>query len=261
MPSLAETQALFRNAIASDTAHDIDRMLRAPRSAADRLTIYRRHFRESFRRHLRGRYPTLEWLIGTPLMVGLADRLLRQSPPRAPSLAEYGEQLIGLVSEVGADGIPIYAADVAKLDWQLGTIAVEIELSELPISSLSGIPADRLGDLVLGLQPGLAYVSSEWPVDELVRIHLSGTAPNQLHFTAEAVWLELRGARGQFGWRRLTRGEFLFRSELLAGKPLGNAAELALQTEPDLDISAALARLFEERLVMAVGTPSIGDEK
>ena len=65
MPSLSETQAAFREAVTGAPPEALLARLRAPADPVLRLDIYRRHHRESFRRHLRGRYPTLEWLLGT----------------------------------------------------------------------------------------------------------------------------------------------------------------------------------------------------
>lgn len=255
MPALAETQAAFRHAVAGEPSLAVAGLLVAPCDPIERLSIYRRHYRESFRRHLRGRYPTLEWLIGTPRMTALADAVLRARPPRAPSLAEYGAELADIIAGPDYIDLPPYVADIARLDWRLGHIAVEIEAPAIAIAGLAAIPPQRLGEVRLDLQPGLSYLRSPWPVDELVRLRVTETAPDQLAFAAETVHLELRGARGKFGWQRLGRGEFLFRQSLQADRPLAAAAEKALGDDPGFDISAALARLFAEGLATAIHSP------
>jgi hypothetical protein len=47
------------------------------------------------------------------------------------------------------------------------------------------------------LQPVIHYVALDWPLDELIRFHLSGDAPNQFALRHEPVWLELRACRGE----------------------------------------------------------------
>src|SRR6476660_5313543 len=94
MPSLSDMQAAFRDAVTGGPVDGVLASLRCPAEPKARLDIYRRHHRESFRRHLRGRYPTLEWLLGTDRLVAIADETLRLSPPRAPSMAEYGQELV-----------------------------------------------------------------------------------------------------------------------------------------------------------------------
>lgn len=250
MRSLGETQTLFRRAVAGADATAIQTLLEAPADPLERLEIYRRHYRESFRRHLRGRYPTLEWLVGTDRMIGFADALLREQPPRAPSLAEYGAGLIEVVAARRSE-TPVWLADVARLDWHLGCVSVATEPASTPIAALAALPAESLMDAVLLLQPGLVLLQSDWPVDRLVHLRLGGNAPDTLSFVRERVCLQLRGGRGRFALTRLEPADYAFRRALREGRRLASAAERALAAVPDFDLSAALSRLFAEGLVTA----------
>lgn len=249
MPSLFETQGAFRDAVAGRADAGLLATLRSPAAPEARLDIYRRHHRESFRRHLRGRYPTLEWLLGTAAMVSLADKTLRQAPPRAPSLAEYGQELAETAERAG-EGLPPYIADVARLDWALGCISVATEQRAIGSDALAAVDAEELLQVTLSLQTGLAYVAAAWPVDELVQLRLADAAPEQLAFAAGATWLELRGARGRFTLRRLSAAGFAFRSRIAAGACLAGAAEAALELDLSFDVTEALAALFAEGLVV-----------
>ena len=249
MPSLSETQAGFRAVIAGGTAPGLVARLRVPRDPVERLEIYRRHYRESFRRHLRGRYPTLEWLLGTDRIVAIADATLLQSPPRSPSLAEYGAELIDTVVQSAAE-LPSYLADVARLDWHLGCLSVALAHEPLALATLARVDAEQLGQLRLTLQPGLAYVSSPWPVDELVHLRQQDNAPAELAFKPQTTHLELRGARGRFALQRLAAGDFAFRSGIAAGETLATAAAAGLAAQTDFDLSTGLSTLFAEGLVI-----------
>ena len=249
MPSLSETQAAFREAVTGTPPDALLARLRAPADPLLRLDIYRRHHRESFRRHLRGRYPTLEWLLGTGRLVEIADATLRQSPPHAPSLAEYGCELIAVLRS-DAPGLPPYLADVALLDWHLGCLSVAVDAQAIGLDALAKVEPAHLAEISLTLQPGLAYVASGWPVDELVHLRHQANAPEQLAFQPRPTNLELRGARGRFAIRRLDPGAFAFRSRLAAGATLAAAAEQAVQDLPSFDLPAALASLFAEGLVI-----------
>lgn len=250
MPSLHETLAAFRDAVTGGLPEGLRAALQCPADAQARLDIYRRHHRESFRRHLRGRYPTLEWLLGTDRLVALADDTLRRSPPRAPSMAEYGQELVETLVRAG-DELPPYIAEVARLDWALGCISVAVERDAIGIDRLAAVSADRLDAVTLALQPGLAHVAAAWPVDELVTLRLTATAPDQLVFAPKETQLELRGAHGRFTLRRLPAGDFVFRASLAAGESLGRAAEAALAIETSFDVAAALAAVFAEGLVIS----------
>lgn len=251
MHSLAETQGLFRRAITGGPADDLLELVRTPGDAAERLGIYRRHHRESFRRHLRGRYPTLEWLLGTPGMIELADELLRTQPPRAPSLAEYGEAIVEIVRARGAQH-PAWLGDVARLDWHLGNLSVAVEHPPLGIAALAGLDPATLPDIGVTLQPGLVYLQSGWPVDQLVHLRLTDAAPAELRFEPESTFLELRGNRGRFSMNRLSHADLLFRHGLLEGRSFGDAAQPVFDVAADFDLGAALVRIFADGLVVAI---------
>lgn len=248
MPMLADTQTAFRRAISGHPSASFVAQLRAPADPLLRLDIYRRHHRESFRRHLRGRYPTVEWLLGTDRLVALADATLAHAPPRAPSLAEYGHELIATLAS--AQDLPPYITDVARLDWHLGGLSVAIDHEALTLSALTTVAPDRLPSLSFTLQPGLAYIASDWPVDELVHLRNRGDAPEQFTFLAQTTQLELRGARGRFTLRRLDPGAFAFRARLAQGASLAAAVEQALAAQAAFDLPAGLASLFADGLVI-----------
>lgn len=254
MRSLAETQTLFRHAIAGRSARQVLPLLTAPGEPLERLEIYRRHYRESFRRHLRGRYPTLEWLLGTDAIIDLADALLREHPPRAPSLAEYGAELIDLIAQ-RRDRQPLWLSDVARLDWHLGCLSVEVEAPPLAIAALAELAPETLLDARLGLQPGLVCMQSGWPIDTLLHLRLGGDPPERLQFEPLSVCLELRGGRGRFAVQRLAPPDYAFRRALHEGRRLGAAAERGLGADSTFDLSFALARLFAEGHVTTI-TPS-----
>jgi hypothetical protein len=254
MRSLGDTQALFRTAIAGGPAELLAPLLRAPADPLGRLEIYRRHHRETFRRHLRGRYPTMEWLLGTDAMIELADSLLRVAPPRAPSLAEFGAGLIDIIAGE-RPRFPAWLADVARLDWHLGCLSVAVEHSPIEVHELATLPHDLLLKSVMTLQSGVVLLQSDWPVDDLLHLRLGGNPPEALEFTRAHVHLELRGARGHFAVQRLSAGDYALRKALLDGRPFSVAAERALSSAPDFDLGAAIARLFAERLVTSISSP------
>lgn len=249
MTALLETQAQFRAAITGTPAAALLSGLRAPARTVDRLDIYRRHHRESFRRHLRGRYPTVEWLLGTDRLVELADLTLWRAPPRAPSMAEYGAELIATIRDRTND-IPAYVAEVAQIDWTLGSLSVSIAQQPLPIACLAGIDPSHLSRLRFSLQPGLAFIRSDWPVDDLIHLRLAERMPASLTFDPRAISLQLRGARGTFSLSRLPPGAFAFRSSLARGETLAEAATRGAGAEADFDLPRTLADLFAEGLVI-----------
>jgi uncharacterized protein (UPF0276 family) len=225
---------------------------------SQRFAIYQRHHRQSLMRHLLGRFPTLEWLIGSGPAAELAQAFLEATPPTAPCMAEYGERFPDFVAASDPGRRLPYLAPAARLDWQLGRTAVAVAFAPLAIDSLGAVPPDQLPDLRLALQPGAGYLEADWPVDELVQLRLGDQAPDRYQFEASAVNLEITGSRGAFRVGRLDAAGFGFRVALAAGETIGAAAEAAFAADPQFDAGGALAALFAAQLVCGVIAPEAG---
>ena len=253
MLSLSESQARFRAAVMSPSA-EVPDMLCAPVPVGKRFEIYRRHHRQSLTRHIAGRYPTVEWLLGSVRMLEVTERFVSASPPVSACMAEYGAGFAAaLVADAATAALP-YLGDVAALDWLLGEVSIAIDRPALAITALAALPSERLPDFGLELQPGLRFLRSAWPVDDLVRLRFGDGPPETLAFGPLAVELELRGARGRFQIGRLDPAVGRFRTSLAAGETLAAAMAQGVAAAPDFDPATALARLFAEGLVVAIVT-------
>jgi hypothetical protein len=205
---------------------------------------------------LLGKFPATVWLVGSPFVTEAARRYIRQRPPRKPCIAEYGEDFPEFISSCAAvrplSGRPApYLRDFATLEWLVGQIAIAVDQPPLPVEALSSIPGDALPNTVLILQTGLHYFHDLWPVDELITLYLTDTAPETFVFEPADVWIEIRGARSEFHLNRLTPGEFIFRKTILGGQAIADAADAALNVESGFEADRALVALFADRLVTA----------
>jgi hypothetical protein len=111
----------------------------------------------------------------------------------------------------------------------------------------------------LALQPGLRYLAASWPVDDLLDLFLSESAPDRYEFLPQDVYLEIHGRRGAFDINRLGAGAFAFRRSLAAGETVGAAAAQAIETEPQFEPRSALAALLAVGLVVAAHPPGERD--
>jgi hypothetical protein len=102
------------------------------------------------------------------------------------------------------------------------------------------------------LQPGTRYQGSEWPIDELMTMYLSDSAPETFAMHTSSRRLEVRGARGEVRIDRLDPASFAFRQALLEGHPLGTAAEAALDCDQAFDAGQALAALIAAEMVVGM---------
>ncbi len=253
---LADTQSAFRDVIVADAPPaDVLAGLADVGDKAYRLSIHQRHYDASLVTVLRGRYPTLEWLLGSEFLGAAATLFARQFPPTRPCMAEYGADFPRfLATRSGTERMP-WLAELGALERQVGAVSVAIEKPPLALDALTTFADIDPERISVTLQPGLAYVSAAWPVDELITLRLSGNAPEQLTFDRAPVLLEVRGARGAFRIQRLAEGAYAFRAALNDGAPLGVALEAAANRDPSFDPGAALAALFAENLVTTLDAP------
>ena len=80
MPTLAETQALFRNAVVTGDVAGVAPLLEVSREK--RLAIHRRNYQSSLVHALLGKFPAVAWLTGTPFVTEAAASLCRAIPAR-----------------------------------------------------------------------------------------------------------------------------------------------------------------------------------
>jgi hypothetical protein len=151
-----------------------------------------------------------------------------------------------------------YLESFAELEWHLGRVAIAVERVPVGMHAFAGVDRELLADVILQLQPGVAYFRASWPVDRLIELFLSESQPHCFAFEPAPVNLELKGARGGFQIKRLDRGTFAFRAAIDDGKSIGVAAESALAADPGFDVGPALVMLVAENTVTAVVPPSAG---
>jgi hypothetical protein len=252
MPSLADTQARLRAALVEGDAAAIVPVLVGGRDPAKRVAIHRRHYVKSLVTALLGKFPAVCWLMGHPFAIEAAEEFIRHHPPTAPCIAEYGADFPEFLADRrGAERIP-YLRSFAELEWHLGHISIAVDHPALGMDAFGAMSADALPDLVLALQPGLHYLSAPWPIDELMKLYLTETAPDHYVFEPAETRIEVRGARGDFRINRLDGGTFAFRSGISGGASIGAAAERGLDSDAAFDPGRALTMLVDDGLVTAI---------
>jgi Putative DNA-binding domain len=258
---LADIQRRVRRAVVTGDVAGIEPLLIGGRHALKRLAIHHRHYETSLVTALLGKFPGTAWLVGTPFLTEAATRFVREHPPTASCIAEYGECFPSFLPTCsGADRIR-YLHGFAQLEWHLGHVAVAVDRPAVTLEEFSRIDIDVLPEAVLTLQAGLRFVQAPWPIDELMKLYLTNTAPDQLSMERADVLIEIRGARGDVHITRLAPGEFTFRTAVLNGRSIAEAAERALESDAAFEPGRALAALITDGLVTAITFEFRGDDR
>ncbi len=258
MQSLAEIQSGVRRAVATGDFAAVLPLLVGGQAPEHRLAIHRRHYETSLITALVDKFPATTWLMGSRLVSGAAKLFVAAHPPGTPCIAEYGGDFPAfLARRPSADRVP-YLCAFSQLEWHIALVAIAADEPALRIEELSAILPEVLPDTALTLRSGVRYLHASWPVDELMRVYLTETAPERLEFEPAEVWLEIRGSRGEFHMNRLELGEFIFRESILKGNSIGDAAERALDADVGFDPGRALRALLTDGLVAGIVQPAQG---
>jgi hypothetical protein len=253
---LADLQADIATAVVEDVMPVSAGLLTGGDNPTSRFAIHSRHYTSSLARSLVERFAATGWLAGSEFVTQAATRFVREHPPVRPCLAEYGDRFPAYLMSFGGTTLP-YLEQFATLDWLLGRLAIAVDIS--PLHAPASCDPTRLVEARLTLQPGVEYVALDWPLDELIQFYLSGNAPHQYELRSEAVWLELRGSRGELWFTRLTKGHYEFRHALANGATLRRAAELATGNDESFDPGSALLAMLDAGLVAGL-SPDQGHE-
>jgi hypothetical protein len=252
--SLAETQLRIRRAVVDGDAAGIPPQLIGGRDPRRRLAIHQRHYRSSLVTAIRTKFPATAWLLGMPFLDEAAKQFVRQQPPAAPCIAEYGEEFPRFLSTyLGGARVP-YIRSFAELEWHLGQVAIAVDQPALALDAFSTLEINTLMDASLMLQAGLRYLHASWPVDDLMKLYLTDTAHSEYRLAPADVWLEVRGSRGEFQINRLNAAEFVFRKTVLHRQSISNAAQRALDTNAEFDAGQAFTTLVNGGYVIAITT-------
>jgi len=255
MSTLAEMQLRFRNAaVQVDTWHigSLAPLLVGGCSPEKRLIVHQRNYRQSLVDALLIKFPATGWLLGTQRLTEAATCFIREYPPQAPCISEFGAGFPHFLSQCPAAVRAPYVREFAELEWYVGKVAIAVSSPPVTVEELSSIDAEALPDTLLELQPGLHYLSASWPVDELMKLYLSESVPNRFELSPAEVRIEVRGERGEFHLSRLDPAEATFRKAISEGCSIGDAADAALEVSAGFDPGKALATLIAAGLIKAI---------
>jgi Putative DNA-binding domain len=258
VPSLAEMQSRIRRAVIDGDTAGMVALLIGGCDPERRLAIHQRHYRSSLVAAIRTKFPATAWLLGIPCLREAAGQFVRQHPPAAPCIAEYGEEFPRFLSTYSCAARVPYLYSFAELEWHLGQVAIAVDRPTLAFEAFSRFDMNTLIDTRLALQAGLRYLYASWPVDNLMKLYLSETAPSEYGLASADVWLEVRGARGEFQINRLDLAEFVFRKAIWEGQSIGAAAERALDANAEFDSGRAFTALVGSGYVIGMTSPGRG---
>lgn len=221
-------------------------------TAPARLTIYRHHILATLTDVLAATFPVVRRLVDGRFFGYAADQYIRRHPPASPCLFEYGGTFADFLAIFPACRSLAYLPDVARLEWAINVAEHAADVASLDPRLLAGLgPADTPG-LRFAFDPSLTLLRSPWPIDDIWRANQPAAADASVDAATGSASLQVRRLDDEVVFCRLGADRWAFRHALVAGRTLEEAAAVALDLEPGLDLAAELEALLNERVLTAV---------
>jgi Putative DNA-binding domain len=223
-------------------------------TAHGRLAIYRHHVFATLTDALKATFPVVCRLVDERFFGYAADRYIRWQPPTGACLFEYGESFPDFLATFSPCAELPYLPDVARLEWAMHMAEHAVDVRGLDIDVLSRLDPTDAACLRFGFDPSLTLLQSAWPIDDIWRANQDAAVPRvSLHGGGRRLEVRRRGE--DVVCRRLEPAPWIFRSALVRGRTLEEAATVALALDPDFDLAGAVRVLLTEGLLTDVALP------
>lgn len=230
----------------------LDPALAAPRAIAGRegrppgrrYDVYRNNVTVSLIAALAAIYPAVQRITGPDFFRAMARSHVRSSPPSSPLLFEYGRDFPSFIATYEyARQLP-WLADVARIERAWLDAYHAADAAPLVPAQLAAVDAERLGELVFGPHPATRLVRSDYAAATIFAANRTDAAVPRIDAsTAEDALITRPDV--EVVVRHLPPGGAVFVEQLIAGRPLGEAASAAQDASADFDIAANIAGLIE----------------
>ena len=214
------------------------------KSAIKRYNVYRNNVTVSLIDALVAIYPAVQRITGVDFFRAMARFHVRATPPTSPLLFEYGRGFPDFIARYEyAQAMP-WLPDVARIERAWLDAWHAADAGPLSAAALAAIPPDRLSEATFVPHPATRIVRSRFSA---VTIFASnrGDAPDERIDAGTPEDALITRPDAEIVVRHLPEGGAPFLESLMAGRPLGEAAALALEKSPTFDIAAAIAGMFQ----------------
>jgi hypothetical protein len=221
------------------------------KAAGKRYNIYRNNVTVSLIEALAAVFPATKRITGEDFFRAMACFHVRACPPASPLLFEYGRDFPDFIERYEYARSMPWLADVARIERAWLDAYHAADLTPLTLESLAAIAPERLAAAIFVPHPATRVVCSRYPAVSIFAANKSDRPVGPIGSTAPEDALVTRPALDVFV-RRLSRGGSTFVMSLLAGAPLGAAAEAAPAESPDFDLAGSIAGIVEAGAFSAV---------
>ncbi len=209
-----------------------------------RYDVYRNNVTVSLIDALAAIYPAVQRITGTGFFRAMARFHVRGTPPTSPLLFDYGRDFPAFIAQYEHAQTMPWLADVARIERAWLDAYHAADAVPLSPAQLAAVAPERLGDLVFTPHPAARIVRSQFSAVTIFAANRD-TSPVQRIDAATPEDALVTRAEFDVVVRHLPPGGAVFATSLMSGRPLGEAAALALDAAADFDIASNIAGLIE----------------
>lgn len=218
--------------------------------AAARLAIYQNHYRVTLIDVLASTFNVARQAVGPDVFGAAARDYVLSTPPQDPCLHHYGAGFPRFLARLPAGSCPVYAADLARLEWAIQMAA----LAEEPTVDRDAaiLQPDVDTGVCLVVHPSCRMVCARYPVDHIWQAFRSNQGLDAAVVDGGDVRLLVHRRGDDVGWSCLSMPAAVFTGVLVCGGTLRKAYALSRALDVRFDPTGLLALLLEDGVVRAV---------
>lgn len=244
MPSLSEVQAGFAAAL-RDPAAPLPAGIVGPdgEPAPRRFAVYRNNVIVGLVNSVASSFPAVQRIVGEEFFRAMARAYVLAEPPRSPVLLDYGATFADFVARFEPARALPYLPDVARIERAWREAYHAEDAAPLTPAAFAGLAPEDLPGVTFRLHPSLRLVRSPFPAMTIWRMNASDAPVEAVDFSVAEDALIVR-PDAEVEVRVVPPGGAEFVSALGEGRPLGDAAALAMSADARFDLAGNLAGLM-----------------
>lgn len=221
------------------------------KGVAKRYNVYRNNVTVSLIDALAAIYPAVQRITGVDFFRAMARFHVRATPPVSPLLFEYGRDFPSFIETYDYARDMPWLADTARIEraWLDAYHAADAE--PLTAETLASVDPSLLAHLRFVPHPSARIVRSRYPSVAIFTMNRQDGAVEPLHSSDAEDALVTRPGNDVIV-SRLPPGGAAFLAGLLAGEPLGAAAQAGFDEDSAFDLAANLSSMMSAGVFTAI---------
>lgn len=222
--------------------------------SAKRFAVYRNNVTVGLMEALKDAFPVTCRIVGDEFFAAMARIYVAQDPPDSPVLLEYGKGFPQFVASFEPARCLPYLSDVCRIERAWLDAYHAPEASPMEFASLAPPQPEPVRAMRASLHPSVRLLRSLYPVFTIWETNTDGNTPHPIELIANPECGLIARPGTTVEVRGLSVAEFVFLEALSARRTIREAAQLARQSDPVFDVTAALAGTIKLGLILGVDT-------